>query len=281
MTPAAEPAPFIDSHFYIVDPARFPFAPGRQGYQPKPHEIGQVDDYVARMDGRGIARAVAIQPSPYAFDSSPVVDAVTRHGGRLRAVGVFPSETPAAALAALKERGIVGARFNIADFQRDALAGPAAERYLAVLAELGLFAEIYALPEQWPDLYEVVRRSGVRVVIDHFGCGNDRQLNPVLATRGHLERLADLGDSYVKLTSANRLSHKPETFDDLDPVVGMLRDLFGPDRMLWGSGWPFLNAPRPVTYEVLTGNFRRWFPDEADRRRILGDVPARLFSFGV
>jgi predicted TIM-barrel fold metal-dependent hydrolase len=54
------------------------------------------------------------------------------------------------------------------------------------------------------------------------------------------------------------------------------------DRLVWGTDWPHVMAkwssPMPNDGE-LTDLLLRWIPDEAARRRILVDNPARLYGF--
>ncbi|MBJ7401825.1 MAG: amidohydrolase family protein, partial [Bradyrhizobium sp.] len=54
-----------------------------------------------------------------------------------------------------------------------------------------------------------------------------------------------------------------------------------PDRLVWGSDWPHVgHADDAVPKEsVLMDLFGRCVPDEAVRRKILIDNPARLYGF--
>ena len=53
-----------------------------------------------------------------------------------------------------------------------------------------------------------------------------------------------------------------------------------PDRMVWGSDWPFPNMSEatPDLGDLLT-LFGDWVSDAALRRQILVDNPARLYGF--
>ena len=52
-----------------------------------------------------------------------------------------------------------------------------------------------------------------------------------------------------------------------------------PDRIIWGSDWPFLSRLDAVTYPELVELFEKWVPDTADQRKIPVANPARLFGF--
>ena len=82
---------------------------------------------------------------------------------------------------------------------------------------------------------------------------------------------------WVKLTGVYRMSQAPG-FADATPMARALIEA-KPDRLIWGSDYPHLSFADKVTSEQLFDLFKSWAPDEATRRRILVDNPARLFGF--
>jgi predicted TIM-barrel fold metal-dependent hydrolase len=107
-------------------------------------------------------------------------------------------------------------------------------------------------------------------VIDHMGYltesdpESDRRLLAVLAQ----------GSCWIKLSGAYRVAKsKP-----LSSVAPWGRALVAarPDRLIWGSDWPHLPDGQRDTGEILN-LLADWAPDEANRRTILVDGPARLF----
>ena len=67
-------------------------------------------------------------------------------------------------------------------------------------------------------------------------------------------------------------------------------DAFGPDRCVWGSDWPLLDPdlgplkrsfPWKLDYSTELNSLSSWIPDEAVRRAILWETPARLFGFSA
>ena len=52
-----------------------------------------------------------------------------------------------------------------------------------------------------------------------------------------------------------------------------------PERMVWGSDWPFVRLDMRVDYGPTRAVFDRWVPDAKARQKILWDTPARLFGF--
>jgi predicted TIM-barrel fold metal-dependent hydrolase len=50
--------------------------------------------------------------------------------------------------------------------------------------------------------------------------------------------------------------------------------------MVWGSDWPHPTEKEKPDDAVLFDLLGGWAPDEATRRRILVDNPAKLYGFG-
>lgn len=53
-----------------------------------------------------------------------------------------------------------------------------------------------------------------------------------------------------------------------------------PDQVLWGSDWPFvrMGAAAPSA-DALVAVAQRWLGDDATRRKVWVDNPARLYGF--
>ncbi|HEX3499572.1 MAG TPA: amidohydrolase family protein [Stellaceae bacterium] len=268
----------IDCHTHIIDPARFSFADG-PGYKPRADESGAREAFCATLDAHEVGHAVLVQPSCYGFDNAAVLDAMATNPGRFKAIAVLDPRTPEAMLASLAERGVVGVRFNLVSYERDALTAPSAERFLARLKALGWFAQIYADDAQWPELAAILLRAGVKVLIDHFGV---RDPSRGVAQPGFQSvlRLGRAGNATIKFTAPFRVSRQGGTFADLDPFVASLITAFGIRACIWGSDWPFINLPGGYRYSLALRALDRWVAAAADRDLVLRGNPARLFGFG-
>ena len=268
----------IDCHAHIIDPARFPFADG-PGYRPKPDELGPREAYNAILDRHDVTHALLVQPSGYGFDNAAMLDAIADRPERIKGIAVISPETPNRELDKLAAAGVVGVRFNLASFQRDALSVPSAPRLLARLRERKWFAQIYAHDEQWPELAPLLRTSGVTVLIDHFGV-RDLSAGPAQPGFQAVLALGREGRAVVKMSGSFRASTRPGA-DDLAPYAEAVLAAFGPDRCVWGSDWPFLDIPGKPVYADALAALERWIPDAADRDRVLCQTPARLFGFAA
>ena len=81
----------------------------------------------------------------------------------------------------------------------------------------------------------------------------------------------------MKFTGVYRISKRPD-FADIAPLAqAFVKN--NPDRIVWGTDWPFLSHLDAVTYPELIALFENWVPDTANQRKILVANPARLFGF--
>lgn len=229
--------PVADCHFHIVDPLRFPLAEA-MGYQPKPEESGTFTDCSACMQSHGISHGLAVQPSGYGYDNAALLDGIQQSQGRLKGIAVVPPGSTANDLYGLKDAGVVGARFNLVDFNPASLAEDGAGSLLEVIRELDWFAEIQCNAADFIFIEPLLRRSGVKVLIDHLGRPDPRLGIDQVGTKKILT-LADTGRAAVKLSGAFRESHRAYPFEDLDPFAEALINAFTPQNCIWGSDWPF------------------------------------------
>ena len=154
---------------------------------------------------------------------------------------------------------MVGVRFNLPSFRPDALRGREAERFLGQMKELGWLAQVFADDSQWAEVAPILRRSGLRVLVDHFGLLNPKAGLEQPGFKAVLSLGRD-GIGVVKFSAPFRVSNRPE-FADLDPAVAALTSAFTIERCLWGSDWPFINFPQGYRYDTALRAVQRWLPE--------------------
>ncbi|MBV8915576.1 MAG: amidohydrolase family protein [Acetobacteraceae bacterium] len=265
----------IDTHCHVFDLTRFPLPEG-PGYKPGPNEVGTSDEFCAVLDAHGVAHAVLVQPSGYGTDNRAILDAMQRHPGRFRAIAVIDPAMSDREMGVMSDAGVRGVRFNLQSYRSDAL-DRGAERFLDRLAEIGWFAQVFADDAQWAHIGPALRRSGVTVLVDHFGVLDPA---PGLQQSGFQAVLAlgREGRAFAKLSAPFRISRAP-AFADLGPFADALLAGFGIERCLWGSDWPFINFPAGFSYANAVRAASAWVPDPQDRVRLLWTNPARVFGF--
>ncbi|MCC6471863.1 MAG: amidohydrolase family protein [Alphaproteobacteria bacterium] len=275
MTPAT--GTNTDCHAHIIDPVRFPL-PAGGGYKPREDEHGTCGAYCDVLDRHGMKNGLLVQLSGYGTDNRPLLDAIAAYPDRFKAIGVVDSGFTDRQLEDLARGGIVGVRFNLPSYDAQALLRPDAPRLLARIKALGWFAQVYADDQQWQEAAPILKASGVKVLIDHFGV---RDIAGGLGQKGFgaVLALGREGQAVVKFSSLFRVSLRMGDYADLDPFVARLVPAFTLDRIVWGSDWPFINVPKRPTYAEVAAPLDRWFPDPADKARVLARNPQRLFGF--
>jgi predicted TIM-barrel fold metal-dependent hydrolase len=257
----------VDCHCHVYDDA-YPIAPGA-----RPHAPARPADHARLLTRLGVARHVLVQPSTYGFDNRLHLDALDRAGKRARMIAVVQPDAPLGELRAMSARGVAGARANLGVGipLTPADVAPLARR----IADAGWHLQIFARPETVAALADVLRAAPCPIVFDHFA-----QLPPAgwpaSAAWAVVSDLLQAGRAWIKLSS-------PYSLDAADPFS--LRDLAraliaaAPERMLWGTNWPHPNAVPPPDDAALLDALAEWAPNEATRRAILVDNPARLYGF--
>lgn len=266
----------IDCHCHVLDPVAFPFQADTP-YRPTGQEVAPVATLLRMMAQNGIHGAVIVGTnSGYGTDLSPLLDALERGEGRFRGVAVVPLDITTAALARLRDRGIVGVAFN-APFHGTATYRGARD-LLRRVADLGMWLNLQVREDQLVDLLPLIEGSDVRVVVDH--CGRPAP-EAGLGQAGFqaLLALGRAGRAVVKLSGFSQFSRLRHPYTDATPYVAALLAAFTPAGCVWGSDFPFLRAPERIDVGPLLQLVESWVPAPADRRAILWETPRRLFGF--
>jgi len=95
-----------------------------------------------------------------------------------------------------------------------------------------------------------------------------------------LLELARRGNTWIKISGANRVSANDlPPYDDVKPLAQALIEA-APERIVWGTDWPHPNKylANPNDGDLVDA-FGDWIADEAMRRRIMVETPAALYRF--
>jgi predicted TIM-barrel fold metal-dependent hydrolase len=269
------PANATDCHHHIYD-ARFPVAANATL---KPGD-GLVSDYRALQKRIGTSRNVIVQPSTYGIDNRLLVESIAAFGLKnARGVAVVNTGVSDADLKMLHEAGVRGIRFNLAPPGTTTLdmVRPLAQR----VAPMGWHVQVNAPASALFEAKEIWSDLPCPVVFDHLG----RVLQPGaldLRTFSMVRELVQKDKAWVKL-SGFYLDSKvgPPTYADAVAVATTYAKE-SPERVVWGSDWPHPteqaknNIPDDaILFDLLS----ECVPDEAARKRVLVDNPARLYQF--
>ena len=258
----------VDTHAHVFGRG-YPLAPHRR-YEPEGEAT--IGEYLGLLDVHGVSHAVLVQPSFFGTDNACLVAALRTAPHRLRGIAVVDALATDAELDRLAAVGVVGIRLNLLHPRPPLdLAGPAWQHLLGRIAERGWLVEVQADEEDLARVLAAVGATGPRIVVDHFG-----RVGSADPARGGLRALLDAaagGRVWIKLSAPYRFAA------DAGRVAAVLLADPGPERLLWGSDWPWTGHSRQLSYARTLQWLEEWVASPAPRRIILGATPAGLFGF--
>jgi len=259
--------PVIDTHIHLFDPTRPQGVPWPEKDDAVLYHRALPDRYRHVTQGLGIVGAIEVEASPWLEDNQWVLDIAAKDTLILGTVGDL-------------EAGQQDFRKHLERFQknpmffgircgniwgRDLTAQVGQPQFVADLkavADAGLEMDT-ANPD--PRLIEGVVRltdrvPNLRVVLDHLP-----QLNPPSdaagrkVLEGYLHELGKRPQVYVKVSSVLRHvdGKVPENLDFYRSTLDELWDIFGEDRLIYGSDWPHsdLWGPYPEVFKIVREYF--------------------------
>jgi predicted TIM-barrel fold metal-dependent hydrolase len=266
-----------DCHAHVFCRSRFGYAPDA-AYEPHSSQAGTVARFLAVLEAHGLSHGLLVGPEPHGTDNRCLLESLAAGNGRLKGIALVQPDVAERELTALADRGVVGIRFNLSTFGMSQFGHPATERLLARLQEMGWFLQIHCAKDELVEAAPIIRRAGVRVIVDHFGRPDVARGLTQPGFRTLLE-LGRSGDTVVKLSGPFRSSHEGWPYADIEPFIAAAIEAFTLERCVWGSDWPYVRVNERIDYGPELACLHRWLPDEADRRKVLWETPARLFGF--
>ncbi|MDP2802617.1 MAG: amidohydrolase family protein [Phreatobacter sp.] len=267
-----------DAHSHVFGPFDT-FPPSQASTYPLPAASDNV--HAAARATMGISRGVLVQPAPYGMDPAAMLAAVARSDGALRAIAIADEEISDATLADWVARGVRGLRFV-------EMRAPNGQRYpgsvgfdgLAKLAPrmraLGLHAQLWASAQTYADHLSMLQALRLPLVLDHMASPDIAGGADAPAFRAVLYALRE-GAVWVKLAVC-RVGKAFPAYADARPFHDALIAA-NPDRLLWGSDWPYVRLEPAPDAGAMLDVFAEWAGDETLVRQILVDNPQHLYQF--
>jgi L-fuconolactonase len=275
----------IDAHHHLWDPVlhEYPWmdgdalAPLRRAYT--------VDDLWEVTDGR-VAHTVLVQTISDVRETAGFLATASANDGLIKGVvGWVDLTAPDVAdrIAALREGPggdrLVGIRHQVQDEpDPEWLARPDVLRGLRAVGDAGLAYDLLVLVSQLEVAVGVVRQlPELRFVLDHLAKPNIAagEREPWASRVAGLAALPNVSAKISGLVTEAR-------WDDWDagqivPYARHALDVFGPDRLMYGSDWPVctLAASYGEVWD-LAGTLIKDL-GEAERTAILGGTAARVY----
>jgi L-fuconolactonase len=242
----------IDAHQHFWTRARGDYTWLTPALAPIYRDYG-TEDLIPHLNAADIDGSVLVQAAATTAETDFMLDIAATSDRIKGVVGWIDFETEAD-LAHLRRfarhpkfRGVRPMIQDIADI--DWMLRPDLDWAFRALIDLDLTFDLLGFPRHLPNALTLLKRyPSLRVVIDHA-------MKPDIAGRGFepwatgMRALAEETQAMCKLSGLVTEAGPDWTRDDLRPYVMHVLDVFGPDRVMWGSDWPVLD---------LAGNYPEW-----------------------
>ena len=265
---AVRDAPQVDTHAHVFTDS-MPLA-GSAWHRPP--RAATVEEYLATLDAHGVQYAVLAAASLFGDYNDYTIDSLRLHP-RLRGTVIVRPDVDRHTLERMKADGVVGIRLQWITV-RDVpdLTSPEYSALLRHVADLDWHVQLHDYAPRLVQPLAALEAAGVKIVVDHFGRPKPARGIQCEGFQALL-RSVERGRTWVKLSSGFRL----ESHEEQVAHAHELLKTAGPERLFWGSDWPFAAFESKVTYQDTIDSFTAWVPDPVARRRIGGETALKFY----
>jgi len=265
---ATAEAPLVDSHAHVYT-TDMPLSPTAWH---KPPADATIDQYVATLDQHGIRHAVIAAASLF-DDYNDYSILATRTHARLRTTVIVRPEIDPYVMRMMKADGVVGVRLQWRNVENPPdITSAVYRKFFRRVADLDWHVHINQDGAKLAEPLTHLAAAGVKLVVDHMGHPQRGKGVNCAGLQATL-RAVENGRTWVKLSAGYRME-SPEV---AEACARELVKHCGPERLLWGSDWPFAAFESKVRYADTIDALKRWVPDAAVRRIIGGETAFKLY----
>ena len=281
----------IDSHLHVwsrnVDPRPYPnpgHVPGAPLAERHDHSLAAVSDELDAAGVTGVVLVQVVNELRHTDELLATADATTRPA---KVVGWLPLAEPGGLTLALQRYAdrpeLVGVRHRLLpDEPRDFFLQPAVNQSLELIGEAGLVLDVMPWPRALLGQVPLIarRHPGLTIVIDLLG-GPPVAEGRMQPWTDQLAAAAAEPDVCIKMGGLYRLSGTRTVPDDWRPYLSTTVELFGSERIMFGSNWP----ARPTsghsyrhTVDAVLATFDELV--ESERADLRSATASRVYRFG-
>jgi L-fuconolactonase len=243
----------IDAHQHFWDPAR-----GDYGWLTPDlpiHRVYGPGDLQPLMRQAGVDGTILVQAAPTMAETDYMLAIARRSPFVLGVVGWIDLASGDAAEQVrqrAKDPLFVGVRPMLQDIaQPDWILRPELAPALAAIAAAGLVFDALILSHQIGVIDKLsARYPDLSIVLDHGAKPRLNDSGAMAAWKDQMARLAERPNVCCKLSGLLTELQPGAGPEPVTQAAGILLDLFGPTRLIWGSDWPVL---------TLAGAYQEWF----------------------
>lgn len=279
---------YIDTHVHFWDPARLRYT--WLDSVPAINRAFTPTDIVAASAGLDLAKIVFVQADAVPEQALEEVEWISelaqsepRIAGIVADARLERGDAARPQLEALRQCPLVkGVRRLIQSEPLGFSLQPNFVRGVQILAGFGFSFDICIYHPQMRDVIQLVAQCpNVSFVLDHIGKPDIR--NAVIEPwAAQIAELAEFPNVHCKLSGmVTEADHNHWTTRDLRPYAEHVLEVFGPDRIMFGSDWPVA---------TLASTYRDWFETvrafigeltEDEQKNILYNNAARFYRLGT
>jgi predicted TIM-barrel fold metal-dependent hydrolase len=264
-TPSAETIPVIDTHIHLYDPFRPQGVPWPGPENQALYQTSLPARYRPIAQPLGIVGAIEVECSSWLEDNQWVLDVAAKEDIMVGTIGHLEPGTPEFRPSLdqfQKNRLFRGIRYGLGRQAGKELDRPEFITDLKALADanlvldtanpsVSLLADVVRLSDRVPQL---------RIIIDHLP-QLDPPTDPAARTsyEASLKAIRNRPRIFVKISEVLRRvdGHIPTDLDFYRPRLDGILEVFGTDRVLFGSDWPNSDQwlPVPVGFKLVQEYF--------------------------
>jgi L-fuconolactonase len=254
----------IDCHTHFYDPTRPEGVPWPPASDPVLYRVVLPQHYRAVAEPLGVTGTVVVEASPWVEDNQWVLDLAEKDPFLVGLVGHLRPGTDAFGDQVRRfagDRRFRGIRVGQASV-RQAIEQAEVRRDLALLAEHDLQLDVNGGPDMPHDVARLAERlPDLRIVINHVA--NVRMDGgPVLPEwRAGMQAAARHPRVFAKISglvegARTEDGRVPDDTQFYRPILDAMWELFGDDRLIYGSNWPV--SERFAPYAVVQAIVQRY-----------------------
>ncbi len=265
----------IDTHTHFYDPTRPQGVPWPPSGDKLLYRRVLPSDYLALPVPQPVTGTVVVESSPWVEDNQWVLDLAVKEPFIVGLVGNLPVGTKA--FGGHLKRFAANRLFRgirIRDRKLEGtLADPAFVADLKLLAEHDLSLDLVGGREILTYADRLAKEvSTLRIIIDHLaGVAVDGKAPPAGWVQ-QMKALVPRRNVYCKLSglvegTGRSDGSAPRDVDYYRPVLNAMREMFGPERLLYASNWPVSERFAPLaTVQGIIGDYFRGYGRRAEEQ---------------
>ena len=273
----------IDAHFHAWSLGRGDYAWLTPDLAPIYRDV-QVSDWLVQAESLGIQGGVLVQAAPTAAETDYLLGLAREHASVLGVVGwvdMLATDAVAQVERLALQPKLKGLRPMLQDLpDPDWILQPALTPVLDAMAKCGLVFDALMVPVHLPRILALTQaHPDLTVVVDHGAKPviHAAVMDPWREAMTQLARQTDPAKVVCKLSGLWTEAPAGQAVDVVRPWCEALLDIWGSERLLWGSDWPVLElagayaAWRALSQDVLL----KLEPEQ--RMAVLGENARRIY----